>query len=111
MDCIIDCVEPWILCTCKAVTPNANLHSNIQCTEWPTEPDQAAAPATIPHNREAAVAILINFPLEGPRAAGAAMIIKTPAAVAMGLTPLTAAYEGTNPWAIIAVKRAETASS
>jgi len=42
--------EPRIPCTCKADTPNANLHSNIQRTEWQMEPDLAAAPTTVLDN-------------------------------------------------------------
>jgi len=59
MHYIINGDEPWILCTCKADTPKANLHSNIQCTEWQAEPNPAAAPATVVDNQEAAVAALI----------------------------------------------------
>ena len=102
--------EPWIPCTCKANTPNANLHSNIQRTEWQTEPDLAAAPTTVLENPEAAMATLIKIPVAGPRAAAAAMIIKTPAPVAMGLTPMKMADNGTNPGAILAVTRARKAS-
>ena len=32
MHYVINRDEPWILCTCEANTPNANLHSNVQCT-------------------------------------------------------------------------------
>ena len=102
--------EPWIPCTCKADTPNADLHSNIQCTEWQTEPDLAAAPATVRENLEAAVATLIPITVAGPRAAAAAMIIKTPVPVAVGLTPMTMASNGPNPRAIMAVTGARTAS-
>ena len=59
MHYIINGDEPWIPCTCKADTPNANLHSDIQRTEWQAEPDPAAAPATVVENQEAAVAALI----------------------------------------------------
>jgi hypothetical protein len=110
MHFIINSDEPWIPCTCKADTPNANLHSNIQRTEWQTEPDLAAAPATVLENREAAVAALIKIPVASPRAAAAAMIIKTPAPVAVGLTPMKMADNVTNPGAIMVVTRAWKAS-
>jgi hypothetical protein len=102
--------ERWILCTCKADTPNANLHSNIQHTKWQTDPDQAAAAATIPENLEAAVAALIKIPVAGPRAASATMFIKTPAPVAVGLTAMKMADDDTNPAAIMAVTIAQKAS-
>ena len=101
--------EPWIPCTCKADTPSANLH-NLQRTQWQTEPDLAAAPATVRENPEAAVAALIKIPVAGPRAAAAAMIIETPAPVAVGLTPMKMADNGTNPGAIMAVTHAWKAS-
>jgi hypothetical protein len=110
MNYIINCDEPWILCTCKADTPNANLHSNIQRTEWQTEPYLAAAPATVLENPEAAVAALIKIPVAGPRAAAAAMIIKTPAPVAVGLIPMKMVDNGTNPGAIMVVRRARRAA-
>jgi len=110
MHYIINGDKQWIPCTCKADTPNANLHSNIQCTEWHTEPDLAAAPATVLENPEAAVAALIKIPVAGPRAAAAVMIIKTPAPAAVGLTPMKMADKGTNPGAIMAVTRARKAS-
>jgi hypothetical protein len=110
MDYIINGDKPWIPCTCKADTPNANLHSNIQRTEWQTEPDLAAPPATIQENPEAAVAALIKIPVAGPRAAAAVMIIKTPVPVAMGLTPMKMADNCTNPGAIMAVMRARKAT-
>jgi hypothetical protein len=110
MHYIINGDEPWIPCTCTADTPNGNLHSNIQCTEWQTEPDAAAAPATVLENPESAVATLIKIPVAGPRAATAAMIIKTPASVAVGLTPMKMADNGTNPGAIMAVTRDRKAS-
>jgi hypothetical protein len=110
MDYIINGDEPWIPCTCNADTPNANLHSIIQRTESQTEPDLAVAPATVLENPEAAVAALIKIPVAGPRAAAAAMIIKTPAPVAVGLTPMKMADNGTNPGAIMAVTRARKAS-
>ena len=107
---IINGDEPWIPCTCKADTPNANLHSNIQHTEWQTEPDLSAAPATVLENPEAAVAALIKIPVAGPRAAAATMIMKTPVPVALGLTPMKMADNGTNPGVIMAVTRGWTAS-
>ena len=97
MEYIINGDKPWIQCTCKADTPNVNLHSSIQCTERQTEPDLAAAPTTVLENPHAAVAALIKIPVQGPRAAVAAMIIKTPVPVAMGLTPMRMADNGTNP--------------
>jgi hypothetical protein len=103
MHYIINGDEPWIPCTCKADTPNTNRHSNTQRTEWQTEPDLAAAPAAVVENPVAAVAALIKIPVAGPRAAGAPMIIKTPAPVAVGLTPMKMADNGTNPGAIMAV--------
>jgi hypothetical protein len=79
MDYIIKSDEPWIQCTCKGDTPNANLH-NIQRTQWQTEPDLAAAPASILEIPKAAVAAMIKTPVAGPRAAAAAAaMIKTPA--------------------------------
>jgi hypothetical protein len=110
MHYIINGDEPWIPCTCKADTPNANLHSNIPRTEWQTEPDLAAAPATVLENPEAAVAALIKIPAAGPRVAAAAMIIKTPAPVAGGLTPMKMADNSSDPGAIMAVMRARKAS-
>jgi len=110
MQYIINGDKPWIPCTCNSDTPNMNLHSIIQCTEWQTEPDLAAAPATILDNPEAAVVALIWIPVAGPGAAAAAMIIKTPAPVAIGLTPMKMAANGTYLGAIIAVTRARMAS-
>jgi hypothetical protein len=110
MHYIINGDEPLILGTCKADTPNTDLHSNIQCTERQTEPDLAAAPATVLENPEAAVAALIKIPVAGPRAAAAIMIIKTPAPVAVGLTPMKMADNGKNPGATMAVTRARKAS-
>jgi hypothetical protein len=107
---IINGDEPSIPCTCKADTPNANLHSNIQRTEWQTEPDLAAAPTTVLENREAAVTALIKIPVAGHRAAAAALMIKTPAPVAVGLSPMKMADNGTNPGAIMAGTRARKAS-
>jgi hypothetical protein len=75
--------EPWITCTYKADTPNADLHSNTQHTEWQTEPDLVAAPTTLPENPKVAVAALIKIPVVDPRGAVAAMITKTPAPVAV----------------------------
>jgi len=60
MDYIINSDKPWIPCTCKADTPKAKLYSNIQHTEWQTEPDPAAAPATVLDNWEAAVTALVT---------------------------------------------------
>ena len=110
MHYIINGDEPCIPCTFKADTPNANLHSNIHHTEWQTEPHLAAAPATVLENPEAAVAALIKIPVAGPRATAAAMIIKTLALVAVGLTAMKIANDGTNPGAIMAVTRAQKAS-
>jgi len=107
---IINGDERWIPCTCKADTPNANLHSKIQRTEWQMEPDLAVAPATVLENPEAAVATLIKIPVVGPWAAAAAMIIKTLAPVALGLTPIKMANNGTNPGAIMVVTRARKGS-
>jgi len=98
MHYIINGDELWIAYTCKADTRNANLHSNIQHTEWQTEPDLAA------------VAALIKIPVAGPRAAAATMIIKTPAPVAVGLTLMKIANNGTNPGAIMVVTRDQKAS-
>jgi len=42
MHYIINGEVPWNRSAYNAVTPNANLHTNIQCTEWPTESDLAA---------------------------------------------------------------------
>ena len=107
---IIHSNEQWIPCTCKADTPNMELHSNIQCTEWQTEPDLLVAPATVVKNPKAAVAALINITVAGPRAAAAAMIIKTPAPVALGLAPIKMADNVTNPEAIMLGTRARMAS-
>jgi hypothetical protein len=76
-----------ILCTCKADTPNTNLHSNIQCTELQKKQHVAAAPRTILDKWEAAVATLIIILVVGHQTAAAPVIIKTPAPVAMGFTP------------------------
>ena len=110
MHYVINGDEPWILCTCKANTPNANLHSNIQRTEWQTEPDLTAAHPTVLENLAAAVATLINIPVAGPKAAAAAMIIKTPAPVAVELTPMKMANNSTNLTAIMALTRARKGS-
>jgi hypothetical protein len=110
MNYIINGDEPWILCTCKANTPNTNLHSNIQRTECQMEPDLAAAPTTVLENSEAAVATLIKIPVAGPRAAAVAMIIKTPAPIVVGLTPMKLADNGTNPGAVMAATEAQKAS-
>ena len=56
------------------------------------------------------MAALIKIPVAGPRAAAAAMIIKTLALVAVGLTAMKIANNGTNPGAIMAVTRAQKAS-
>jgi len=80
MHYIIKGDEPWIPCTCKAVTPNVNLR-NIHCTQWQTEPDLAAAPTRV---------------VEIPKAAVAGMI-KTPAPVAVGLTRMEMSDSSTNP--------------
>jgi len=76
---------------------------NIQRTEWQTEPDLAAAPATVVKNPEAAVAAQIQIPVAGPRAAAATMIMKTAVPLAVGLTAMNLANNGTNPGAIMAV--------
>ena len=109
MHYIINGDEPWILCTCKADTSNLNSQSNIQCTKWQTAPDMAAAPVTVLHNPEAGVAALINIPVASPRAAAAAMIIKTPVPVAVGLTPIKLTNNVTNLGAIMVITRAATA--
>jgi hypothetical protein len=110
MHYILNGDEPWIPCTCKPDTPNANLRSNIQHTELQTEPNLHASLATVLENPEAAVAALIKIPLEGPRAATAAMMIKTPAPVAMRLTAMKMADNSTNPGAIMAVTGVQKAS-
>jgi len=110
MHYIITVDKPWIPYSCKAYTPNANLNSNIQRTEWQTEPDLTAAPATILENLKAAVAALINIPVAGPSASAATIIIKTPAPVAEGLTAKKMANNGTNPGAKLGVTRARKAS-
>jgi len=109
MHCIIIGDELWTPCTCKVNTPTANLHSNTQCTEWQIEPDLAAAPTTILQNPEAAVAALIKIIVGGPRAAAAAMIIKTLMPVAVGYTTVKMSNKGTIPGAIMAVMRAQKA--
>ena len=106
MHYIINGDEPWIPCTCKANTPNLNLHSNIQHMEWQTKPDLGAEPATVQENPEAAVGTLNKILVAGRRAAAAAMIIKTPAPVAVGLTPMELAHNGTNLEVVIVVTRA-----
>ena len=102
--------ERWIQCTSRADTPNGNLHSNIQCTEWHTKPDLASAPGTFLENPNAAVAALIKILVAGRRAAAATMIMKTLAPVAVAFTPIRMAENGTNPGAIMAVTRAWMAS-
>jgi hypothetical protein len=111
MHYIINGDELWIPCTCNANTPNANLHSNKQHTECQTEPDLAAAPTTVLALPESTVAAQIKIPVAGPKAAAAAMIIKTPAPVAVGLTPMKIADNCTNPGAIMAVMIARKVSS
>jgi hypothetical protein len=110
MQNIVNGDERWIRCTCKADTPNANLHINIQHTECQTEPELAAAPATVLENPEAAVAALIKIPVAGRRAATAVLISKTPAPVAVGLTPMKMADKGTNPRVIMAIMKDRKAS-
>jgi hypothetical protein len=110
MQYIMNGEEPWIACTCKADLPNTNLHSNIQRIECQTEPDLAAVPVTILENPKVAVAALIKIPEAGHRAAAAAMIIKSWEPVAWGLTPMTAADNGTNLGPIMAATRAQMAS-
>jgi len=110
MDYIIKGDEPWILCTCRADTPNANLH-NIQHTQWEAEPDLAAAPASVLEIPEAEVAAMIKTPVAGPgAAAAAATIINTPTPVDVRLTPMEMFHSGTNLGAITAVTRARNAS-
>jgi len=75
--------EPWILCTCKAVTPIANLQNNIQYTQWQMEPDLTAAPTSIVEYLAAVVAIMIIKWASGQR--------KAVAAVSMMKTPVTGA--------------------
>jgi len=102
--------KPWILCTCKADTPKPNLHRNIQPTECQTKPDLAAAPATILENPDAAVAAPIEILVARPRAAAATMANKTLPPVAVGLTTMRMADDGTNLEAIIALTRPRTAN-
>jgi hypothetical protein len=102
--------ESWIPCTSKADTPNANLH-NIQRTQSQTEPNLPAAPASVLEFPNAAVAAMIKTPVASPSAAAAAAaMMKTPAPVAMGLTPMEKSASGTNPGALMAVTRAQKAS-
>jgi len=98
--------ELWIPRTCKADTPNVNLPSNIQRTEWQREPDLATASATVLKNPAAAVAALIKITVGVPRAAAGTMIIKTPGPVALGHTPVKMAGSGTNPGAMMVATRA-----
>jgi hypothetical protein len=56
------------------------------------------------------VATLINIPVTGFRVEAAAMIIKSPARVAVGLTQMKLADNGSNQGAIMAVTRAQKAS-
>ena len=101
----------WIPCTCKADTPNTNLH-NIQCTQWHMEPDITAAPTSVLQIPEAAVAAMVKTPVAGPRAAAAAAaMIKTLAPAAVGLTPIKIPGSSTYPGAIMAVTRARNARS
>jgi hypothetical protein len=106
MHYIISGDELWIPSPCIANTPNPSVHNNILLTEWQTEPDQAAAPTTTLQNQKAAVATLIKIPAASPRAAAATMIINTLAPVAVGLTLMKIAENGTNPGVILTVKRA-----
>jgi len=103
MHYIINGDELWIPNTCKADSPNTNLHSNIPPTEWQTEPGQAALPATDQHHPKAAVAIQFEIAVAGPKAAAAAMLIKTPVPVAMGLGSMKMANNGRNPAVMMAV--------
>lgn len=100
----------WDPCTCTANTPNSNLPSNKQCTQWQTEPDLAVAAATILANQEAAGAMLITNPVAGLRAAGATMIIKSPAPVAIVLTPVNMADNNSNLGTMRVIMRAEKTS-
>jgi len=110
MYCIINGHKLSIPCSCKADTLDTNLHSNIQCKERHTEPDLAAVSATLLEHPPAAVVTLIKIPVVGPRAAAAATIIKSWVPVAMELTQIKIANNGTNPGAIIAVTRARQSS-
>jgi len=110
MHYIVNREQPWVPGTSKANTPNANLPSNMQCIKWQTEPDLAAAPSTVLVYQEAQVAVQINNPVAGPRAAAATMIIKTPAPVAIGLTPMNLADNCTNLGVMMAVTRAQKTS-
>jgi hypothetical protein len=102
--------KPWIPCTCIADTPNVNLHSNIQWTQWQMEPDLPAARETVQDNPESALATLIKIPVPGPRAGAAATIINTPAPVGLGLTPMTMVDICTEPVEMMVVMRAGNAS-
>jgi len=108
MNYILNSDKRWIPCTCKANTPNTNLHSNIQHTEWQTEPGPAAPP-TILENPDAAVTTLIEMPMAGPRTAATIMTSITPVPVAVELTPITMANNGIHPGTIIRVQRARNA--
>jgi len=96
--------------TLMGAPSNWNTSSWWQCTEWQTEPALAAAPATVVENPYASVAALIKFPVSGPRAGAATMIINTSALVAFGLTPMNMADTGNNSGVIMAVTRARKAS-
>jgi hypothetical protein len=87
----------------KADTPNKSLHSNIPYTQRQTELVLAATPATVPEYLEASVAALIYIPVADFRASSAPMKIKNPVPVAMGLTPINLANNGTNQEAMIAI--------
>jgi len=102
--------ELWIPCSCNTDTPNTNLYTNMQHTDWQTERDLAAAPTTVQENPEAAVAALIIIAVAGLRAATAAMIIITLVPVAIGLAPMKMTNHRTNPGAKIVVTKAQKVS-
>jgi hypothetical protein len=107
---IINGDEQWIGVHAKPIHPMQTCTCHIQCTEWQIELDLTAAPATILQNPEAAVAALSNIPLACPRAAAASIINNPPAPIAVGLTVIKMAVNGTNPRAIMVVIRAQDAT-
>lgn len=110
MNPILNSDIPRNLCTCKANTPNTNLHGNIQNTALDTEPNLATAPPTILQHSKTAVAALIKLLMAGPWTAAAVMIIITPVPVAVGHISITMGVNGSHLHIQVAVQSARKAT-
>ena len=110
MNYILNSDKQWILCTCKANTPNTNLHSNIQNTALETEQNVAAAPPTILEHSKTAVAAPIKILMSGPCTAAAVIIIITLVLVAVGLISITIGMNGSHVHIIVAGQSARKAT-